>query len=72
MWQSFGFAVQLAMNIFVKDMAIQVGLLLAVIIVAVSCMLYMDANVQRLDATRRLDATTPRTSKSEVSDHLLS
>lgn len=72
MWQSFGFAAQLAMNIFVKDMAIQVGLLLAVIVIAVLCMLYMDSNVQRLDATRKLDATTPRTAKSEASDHLLS
>lgn len=72
MWQSFGFAVQLAMNIFVKEMAIQVGLLLAVIVVAVGCMLYMDATVQRLDATRRLEATSPGASKSEASDHLLS
>jgi hypothetical protein len=69
MWQSFGFAVQLAMNIFVTDDVIRLSVLLGWFVFAIICALSTDACVKPFDAK----TTAPHRSVSlEGSEHLLS
>lgn len=67
MWQSFGFAVQLAMNIFVKDDQIRLSVLLGWFVFAIVCALSTDACVKPFDA----QADEKSSISVEGSEHLL-
>jgi len=70
MWQSFGFAVQLLMNIYVDDLMIQLGVLAGVLLVALACMAYLDRNVQPFDTAKAVTRKHEHAS-SEGSQSLL-
>jgi hypothetical protein len=50
MWQSFGFAIQLGLSVLVQSLVAKTVILTAMIVVAVSCVLYMDARVRPVDS----------------------
>ena len=70
MWQSFGFAIQLGLSVFVDSLVAKTAILCVLIVISVASVLYMDSSVQPLDYQQPRSSHGLR-SDDESSDSLL-